>query len=93
MKIIGESEHTFIVEASRTEIARLIGFYHQSTEGAPRLRVGLEILVSAMYDRLYSLERNKGDLVRMAKQLRAQADLLELTEPFIQQSTEAQEAA
>jgi hypothetical protein len=88
MKIIGESERTFILEANHTEVARLIGFFHQSTDGAPRnLRVGLEIRVSAMYERLYYLEQSKGELERMAKQLRAQADLLESIDPVIQAAT------
>lgn len=89
MKIIGQSDNTFILEASKTEVANLVGYYHSSTAGVGTyLHVGAEIRVSAMFMRLHHLEQRKGELERMAKQLRAQADLLESVDPIIQAAIE-----
>lgn len=90
MKIIGENPQTLILEASKDEVANLIGFINEYDAKLPRgmLRAGAVINVSSMFHRLYHLERRKGELERLAKQLRAQADLLESTEPVVQGATE-----
>lgn len=92
MKIIGKAERgVFILRANEDEIAQLIGYRseYERRDDSRRyeLVVGDEICVTAMFSRLYSLEARKGELERLAKQLRAQADLLESVEPVIAAAT------
>lgn len=90
MKIIGKGDRTVILEAHEDEVANLIGHYYAGDASMPRnaLGVGAEILVAGMFRRLYTLEKHKGELSRLAKQLRAQADLLESVDPVIEAATQ-----
>lgn len=92
MKIIAKGKgNTFILEADGNELGNLAGFVDRYRAESSRRRdfaCGDEIAVHAMFMRLYTLEDSKGELERLAKQLRAQADLLESVEPVIAAATE-----
>jgi|GEM_PF-2436645 len=83
MKIIGKTDRGFILEGGEDEMFNLIGFFYSGERGAPRLRVGDEILVGKMYGQLYNLANRKNTLSAMAKELRGLAELLELKQPII----------
>lgn len=92
MKIIAQvDKNTVLLQASTDEIANLVGYSDswaaQNKRGNRDFKVGDEIRVHEMFRRLYALEHRKGELERLAKQLRAQADLLESVEPVIAAAT------
>ena len=55
MKIIGQTKDGFILDASRQELANLIGFY--SGFNIAQLKVGVKIEIHHMYEQLYSLSK------------------------------------
>ncbi|WP_044893010.1 MULTISPECIES: hypothetical protein [Bacillales] len=83
MKIIGESKDGFIIEASRGEIANLLGFYSEYSSGYERPKVGDEIEVSKMFSKLYHLEKNKHSIDSIVKTIRGLADVLEPLGPVV----------
>ena len=94
MKIIATTEKGFLLETSKDELARLVGFksdLHHGNSTGSSFRVGQDVRVNAMFARLYELEQRKGELSLMATQLRAQAGLLESIEPVIEAATSTKE--
>lgn len=74
MKIIGETKHGYIVESSRDEIARLIGYYGSYSGTAACPKIGDEIQASEMFDQLYKVKGIKSSVKEIEK---AAANLLE----------------
>lgn len=54
MKIIGRTSDGFILQAGKTEVARLIGFRYES-DCEKKLQVGADLPVAAMFSQLYGL--------------------------------------
>ena len=60
MKIIGKLQcDNLLLEASRDDVARLIGYYYGGAEGCPPIDVGMEIDIWEMYRRFYNQEHFK----------------------------------
>ena len=55
MKIIGQTKEGFILDASRQELANLIGF--SSGFKIAHLKVGAKIEIHHMYEQLYALSK------------------------------------
>ncbi len=70
MKIIAETAKGFLIEATGGEIANTMGFYSPSTQGCPTPKVGMEIKISSMYDRLESIKYNSGKIRSAKKELK-----------------------
>lgn len=83
MKIIGESQDTFILEASKDEVANLTGYYSKYDDKF-KATVGSKIKISAMYGQLYNLKNNQPELKKVVDKLRTIADLLEPVCPVIE---------
>ena len=72
MKIIGETNKGFILEASKDEVASLKGFYSSSTDGF-RIKIDEDIQIESIYKRYKALEdliksnRFKSDLIEKVK--------------------------
>lgn len=83
MKIIGESREGYIIEASKDEVANLIGYYSKYDDKF-KISVGDKINISGMYQQLYNLKNNQPRLKEIVKTLRNLADLLEPVCPVIE---------
>lgn len=84
MKIVGFSGHNgnevtrFLVEISAGELCNLV-----NNSNAHRVaRIGSELRVDKMYERLAWLERNSKSVESIVKQLRDTADMLEPMNTF-----------
>ena len=84
MKIIGKTENGYIVEASKDDVANLVGYHGQYDTKYKPLSVGDEILVSKMFRQLYELKNNQPELQKVVGTLRNLADLLEPVCPVIE---------
>ena len=84
MKVIATTERGFILEAHKDEVANLIGFHYASQDGIKMPKIGDNIEVAAMYQRLYRLEANKNALKDTAERIRGVADLLEAVNPIVE---------
>lgn len=87
MEIIGETKSGFIVNISTTEMYNLVGFYSQYTPGRCTLSIGQKIEVATMYQHLYKLEQQRGQLSKVAETLKGIASLLEIQNPIIDEIT------
>ncbi len=87
MKIIGTTQNGYLIDATREEIIRLVGYHYDSKEPPPNISVGDEINVAAMFGQLYSLKRCEKDLRATAVKLREAADLLEAVPPIAREIT------
>lgn len=83
VKIIGTTEDGYLLEASKGEVAHLVGFSSIYSTGLPRLGVGDEVLVHEMFQRLYDLNKNKKTLENTADKLEQIAALLREESPII----------
>lgn len=83
MEVIGKTEDGYIIEASKDEIAHLIGYSSKYDNGA-RVNVGDEIQVNKMFNQLYELKQNAPELNKVVKTFRNLADLLEPVCPVIE---------
>jgi hypothetical protein len=54
MTILATTNNGFLIQASEQEMARLAGYYSIS-DCRPKLVIGAEIQVNAMYDQLYKM--------------------------------------
>lgn len=64
MQIIGETENGFILDATRQEVANLIGFY--SGFDIKGIKTGVEIEVNHMYSQLYDLNHMEREIGQIA---------------------------
>ena len=82
MKIIGNTDDGFIIQATNDETYRLIGYFSQYSDGRPTIKVGSEIPVNKMYNQLYHLSYHKKEIMEMQAKLRAAATLLDEVDPI-----------
>ena len=80
MKIIGKHENGFILDASKEELANLIGFYSEFK--IEHIDVGAEIKAHEMYEQLYSLSTMKSQLDNIADELENYSQALRLLTPI-----------
>lgn len=83
MKIIGKTDKGFILEAAKSEVCNLIGYYSEYSEKLPKLDVGTEVRVHEMYQQLYTLENQQGQLKKLGKTLEEYASTLQTINPVI----------
>lgn len=78
MKIIGtiDAGNEYIVTATRYELTNVAGFNWYDDEGMPKLTIGADIQVGAMYDLIKGFIAAEEELLKAQKMLRAVADLL-----------------
>lgn len=91
MKIIGYTEKGYLLDATKEEIANLIGFYSTYSEEFVKkfLGIGSEINVSGMYKQLYELT-GKHDYIERAKDnLKQCIELLDIVNPLIKISVKS----
>lgn len=88
MRIIAKaSDSRFIVEATDEDLLRIIGHrYHRShynTNGPPEFKVGDQIAVHAMFERIGAIAAAQAKLDDAAKTLEAVAQICRAQGPFI----------
>jgi len=59
VKIIGKTKENFLLEATKNELANLVGYYSTYTDGYKSLQIGDYIKVSEMFNKLSWIENNK----------------------------------
>ena len=85
MKVIGYTEKGYMLDATKEEIANLIGFYSTYGEEFKKksLGIGSEIDVSGMYKQLYGLAGKYDDIERAKDNLKRCIELLDIVNPLI----------
>ena len=85
MKVIGRTEKGYILDATKEEIANLIGFYSTYNEEYRKasIKIGSEINVSAMFKQLYDLHWKHDDIKKIKEKLRQCINLLDEVNPLI----------
>lgn len=85
MKVIGYTEKGYMLDASKEEIANLIGFYSTYSEEYRKKSIGIgsEINVSGMFHQLYDLHWRHEDVEKAKENLRKCIDLLDEVNPLI----------
>lgn len=85
MEIIGiRGRETLLLEASRDEIAKLIGYYYATQDDCPKLEPGMQIAVSDMYHQLYHLARAQKEIETASKTLHSVANLVLIMNPLVE---------
>jgi len=82
MKILGKTCDGFILQATESELGKLLGYSYTFDISTELRKPGAEIKISEMYDQLYRLAKRKNELKSTAKTLREYADLLTLVKPI-----------
>jgi len=92
MKIIAVTSRGYLIESGEDELANLMGYYndYQRTnnridgKGFPeKYKIGDEIPIHAMYDRLYRMTNMERDLTEISAKLRASSDFVNTALPTI----------
>jgi len=84
MIIIGKTSDGFVVTATNSEMANLIGYYYDSAESkVGSMKTGDVINIHAMYKQLYALSGARKKITEAQKSLREMADSLERVAPVI----------
>ena len=85
MKVIGYTEKGYMLDATKEEIANLIGFYGTYGEEYKKKSIGIgsEINVSGMYKQLYGLAGKYDDIERAKDNLKRCIELLDIVNPLI----------
>ena len=85
MKVIGYTEKGYMLDATKEEIANLIGFYSTYGEEFRKKSIGIgsEINVSGMYKQLYGLAGKYDDIERAKDNLKRCIELLDIVNPLI----------
>lgn len=86
MKVIGKTDGGYILTATHTEVANLLGYYYVGTArdaGVADPKSGDTIQVAEMYQQLYQIERHRGDVNRFRAMLLEMADNLKTLPPVI----------
>ena len=85
MKVIGYTEKGYMLDASKEEIANLIGFYSTYGEDFKKefIGIGSEINVSGVYKQLYGLAGKYEDIERAKDNLKRCIELLDIVNPLI----------
>lgn len=92
MKIIAQAVGGFLLEATATEIANILGHRWESAIRG-QIVVGATIPIEAFYRRAEGLHAGAEDVLRVSKTLRALADLAAEAVPSIMPPIKPAEAA
>lgn len=95
MKVIGYTEKGYMLDASKEEIANLIGFYAPYGEEFRKKSIGIgsEIKVSGMYKQLYGLAVSYENIERAKENLKRCIELLDIVNPLIDISVKSDDFA
>lgn len=95
MKVIGRTEKGYILDATKEEIANLIGFYSEYGKGFKEKSIGIgsEIKVSGMYKQLYELAGSYEKIERAKENLKRCIELLDIVNPLIDISVKSEDFA
>ena len=74
MKIIGTTQGGFILEATELELANVAGYHSKFSGVANEFKIGSEIAVNAVWNKLDALATAKVELNAMEDALKAIAD-------------------
>lgn len=88
MKVIGKSKDGFILQATETEVANLIGYYSERSDGF-KVKPGDEINVHDMFQTLYQMDSHAKEIELIQRKLREIADNLEPVVPILREVKEA----
>ena len=91
MKILGETDDGYILQATKDEVARCVGVSSRFAYGAQQLKVGVVIQVNAMYDQISSWRARRTDIEAAQRMLRATADLLGPVVPLVEPEAKGEE--
>lgn len=85
MKIIGRTEKGYILDATKEEVANLIGFYsaYEKDFRKKSIGIGSEINISGMYKQLYGLAVKHDDIEKAKDNLKRCIELLDIVNPMI----------
>lgn len=89
----GWSDKTYILTATKEEIANLMG-YHYASEKAVEAALetkGAVIPISAMYGRLYDIANAEKHLMEISAKLKTAADMVDTALPAIRHINKSQE--
>lgn len=89
MKIIGKTDDGFILGATCDELAKLVGYYFDNLEfrHETQLKVGSEIPISDIFNKLYNQARHDVEIKEVQKTLRKMINDLELVNPILESSS------
>lgn len=91
MKIMAIGRDNYVIQISKREMARLLGYYYENSDDyrGKEPKEGDEVNVNGMYQHLYELRSLKNGLGSRAKELRKFVDILEtLPIPIIKTNEE-----
>lgn len=86
MKIIGKTDNGFILEASKDEVANLLGEYSAyslKNEVSEKLKVGASIRIAKMYERITNLDCKNKNVKAAITALNNMLELFRESEPII----------
>jgi len=88
MKILGfipqgYAENKYILETTKSELINLMGYRYTAKELDERLKIGADIPIAAMYDRLYEMANAEKDLMQISAKLKAAMDFVDTALPTI----------
>ena len=58
-KIIAQTKGGYLIDFPCDELARLVGFYFEGSDGCPRFQPGDEVQVSQLFAQLYELQSQR----------------------------------
>lgn len=83
MKILGKTNDGFILGASKSEIANLIGYYSEYDSTISNLTIGDDVQVHRMFQKLYDLVSRKKNIREAKKHVQELLELLDETIPVL----------
>ena len=95
MKVIGYTEKGYMLDATKEEIANLIGFYSTYGEEFRKKAIGIgsEINISGMYKQLYGLAGSYENIEKAKENLKQCIELLDIVNPLINISVKSDDFA
>jgi hypothetical protein len=88
MKIIGITGKGFIVETDKDELSNLVGYQSDfsrtyNTSQRKEFKIGDQIEINAMFDRLYRMANKEKELMEISAKLKAAADFVDASLPTV----------
>ena len=94
MKIIAKTENGFLLEASKDEVANLLGeysHYHLKADVQEKLKIGATIRINKMYERITNLDHKNKNVKAAITALRDMLELFAESEPIIDKAMSKQD--
>jgi len=82
MKVLGKTCDGFILQATESELGKLLGYAYSGDVSDELRKSGAEVKISPMFDQLYGLAKGRGKIKEAEKLLREYADLLAVVKPI-----------